>query len=199
MNEINYHPYGCELDAIVLAAISQCDVLDGVSDGIISDVDKCFATFDPFGMVGQSTNCSQTGGLLTISAGAASVVKATWAGAMSADGKKLWHGCRPGADLTGALEPSLGHGTAMTNCTGGICTGIPEPLATSWFRLFLVKDPSFNVSSITQSEFEDFLRQGQQEYSSIFSTNNPDLSGFRDAGGKMVTFHGLVSTTPLTP
>ncbi|XXH02192.1 hypothetical protein Hte_008560 [Hypoxylon texense] len=193
MNDIEYYPYGCELDAIVRAAISRCDVLDGVSDGIISDVDKCFATFDPSEMVGRSTNCSQTGGLVTISAGAASVAKATWTGAVSANGTKLWHGYRLGADLTGALEPSLAHGTAMTNCTSGTCTGSAEPLATSWFRLFLAKDPSFNASSMTRSEFEDYLRQGQQEYSSILSTDNPDLSGFRDAGGKMVTFHGLKS------
>ncbi|KAI1765704.1 tannase and feruloyl esterase [Hypoxylon sp. FL1150] len=191
MNDIDYYPYGCEIDAIVLAAVSRCDDLDGVSDGIISDVDKCFATFDPFELVGQSTNCSETGSSITISSGAAKVVEASWVGMAAADGK-LWHGFRPGADLSGNLESLMqGVGMAKTNCTRGVCTGSPDTLAVSWFRAFLAKDPSFDVSKMTESDFQHFVRLAKQEYSNLFGTNNPDLSRFHDAGGKLVSFHGL--------
>lgn len=196
MNDINYYPYGCEVDAIVLAAISQCDDLDGVKDGIISDVDKCFETFDPSELVGQSINCSETGQLTTISAGAADVVKASWAGMTFADGKR-WHGYRPGADLSGNLEPLLKEGMAKTNCTSGTCTGIPSPLPVAWFRFFLAKDPNFDVAGMPESEFQRLVHLAQEEYTDLMSTTNPDLSKFRDAGGKLVSFHGLVSTTPL--
>jgi hypothetical protein len=36
-------------------------------------------------------------------------------------------------------------------------------------------------------------------YSSVISADDPDLSAFREAGGKLVSFHGLVSLTPLFP
>jgi hypothetical protein len=33
-----------------------------------------------------------------------------------------------------------------------------------------------------------------QQYDSIVGTNDPDLSAFRDAGGKIVSYHGMVSS-----
>src|SRR5690606_3544890 len=45
-------PYGCEIDAITAAAIKECDPVDGVTDGIITDNDACLAQFDPYSLVG---------------------------------------------------------------------------------------------------------------------------------------------------
>src|SRR5206468_1840394 len=35
------------------------------------------------------------------------------------------------------------------------------------------------------------FRQSKNQFASIISTNDPDLTDFRDAGGKMITWHGL--------
>ncbi|KAI1372449.1 Tannase/feruloyl esterase [Hypoxylon crocopeplum] len=191
MNNIGKYPHGCELDAIVLAAMSQCDNLDGVTDGLISDVDECFSTFDPFQIVGQSFNCSQTGTIITVSIDAARVVNATWNGIETANGKPIWYGYRPGADLSGDLDVFLSTGMVETNCTGDLCTGNPNYLGVVWFQQFLAKDPNFNMSSMTYADFDRLVRLGEKEYSALLETSDPDLSKFRDAGGKMVTFHGL--------
>jgi hypothetical protein len=39
-------------------------------------------------------------------------------------------------------------------------------------------------------DFETIFHQPNQQYQSILSTNDPDLSAFRAAGGKMITWHG---------
>ncbi|RSL70914.1 hypothetical protein CEP53_001742 [Fusarium sp. AF-6] len=53
-------PRDCEVNEITSLAITACDKLDGVEDGIIGDVDGCRKKFDPFKQVGKSFNCSTT-------------------------------------------------------------------------------------------------------------------------------------------
>jgi hypothetical protein len=194
MNMMDIYPYGCELDEITQAAISTCDGLDGVVDGLVTNVEECLATFDPFTLVGTVVNCSQTGDEVTISASAASVVNASWGGVIFAAGKKVWHGYNPGSDLTGAQ--SYQAGIASTNCSStGKCVSDPNVLGTQWLQLFVAKDPSFHVGNLTHEEFDSLVHDGHQEFQSLISTNDADLSRFRDVGGKMITFHGLVSSS----
>lgn len=79
----------CELDAITLATIASCDKFDGIVDGVISDFKSCRAKFDPSRLIGTSIQCAQTGKTERISAGAVAVVKATWAGPVTAAGERL--------------------------------------------------------------------------------------------------------------
>ena len=192
MNSLGQWPYPCELDALTLAAISACDNLDGVLDGIISDPSGCLHEFNPFSLVGTPINCTTTNATLPISLAAASVANATWHGPRSPSGKSLWYGLTPGTDLTGN-NPSSGGlpGNAITNCTSGTCTGIVNPLSGPYFSLLVAKgSPTFSLSNLTLSEFAALVHAGKQQYSSFFATDDPDLSAFRAAGGKMVSFHG---------
>lgn len=198
MNMMGEYPYGCELDAITQAAISTCDKLDNVVDGLIADVESCLATFDPFQLVGTTTYCSQTRSEIQISSTAASVVNATWQGPVSASGKQIWYGFNPGSDLTGSM--SYQPGIATTNCSsGGNCVSQPNVIGRQWLRLFVAKDSNFEIGNLTHETFDALINAGHQEFESFISTYDPDLSDFRAAGGKMITFHGLVSnlTSPL--
>lgn len=193
MNIIGHYPYGCELDAISAAAISDCDGLDGVVDGVISDPDACLASFDPFQLVGTSIDCLQADGQIQISFAAAAVSNATWHGASTADGRPLWHGLSPGADLTGDGPSANGQrGIAATNCSSGTCVGAPNALGSQWLQLFVAKDPNFHFGNLTHAEFDRIVHASRQEFTSLINTDDPDLSAFRNAGGKMVSFHGLV-------
>jgi hypothetical protein len=51
------YPHACELGAITADAISACDALDGLVDGVISDVDSSLRTYDPFTTVGRAFHC----------------------------------------------------------------------------------------------------------------------------------------------
>ncbi|KAK1711820.1 Tannase/feruloyl esterase [Colletotrichum lupini] len=181
MNMVGEYPHACELAAITAAAVSACDGLDGVKDGIISEVDACLDAFNPFKMVGRAINCSEAP---EVSRAAAAVVNATWQGMRNSQGVQLWPGLNPGTDLA--------VGVAATNCSTGSCRGVPLPIATQWLSLFVARDPNFDLSHVSQAEFDWMAHQGRQRYNSIIGTDDPDLSAFRDGGGKLITFHGLI-------
>ncbi|OBT58782.1 hypothetical protein VE04_01151 [Pseudogymnoascus sp. 24MN13] len=120
---------------------------------------------------------------------AAEVANATWAGPRGADGRFLWYGPNIGADLSGTLTTQA---LAMTTCTdNGTCVGAPSPLGAQWVALFIEKNPDFNLTNMTHEQFDELLHTGSQQYHSMIDTSDADLSGFKAAGGKMLTFHGL--------
>ena len=187
MSMLGEYPHGCELDAITAAAISACDELDGVADGIIGEVDECLQSFDPFELVGRTINCTQEERTLEISSAAAAVVNATWQGMRNSQGVQTWPGLSPGTDLA--------FGVATTNCSSGPCVGSPLPIAAEWLSLFVSRDVALDLSNLSHVEFDWLAHQSGQKYRSIIGTDDPDLSTFRRAGGKLVTLHGLVSSS----
>ena len=64
----------------------------------------------------------------------------------------------------------------------------PFPVSNDWVQLFLAKDPEYDVREMTEEEFFRLLHQSRQEYTSIIGTDDPDLSEFKAAGGKMITW-----------
>lgn len=184
MNMLGEYPYPCEIEALSAAAIKACDPLDGVTDGIIADVDACLASFDPFSLVGAAINCTEMK-IPRITPAATAVVNATWQGMYNVDGASLWPGLSPGTDVAILA--------AKTECAGGICRGIPPPVVAHWLSLFVARDPDLALSNLSHVEFDRLVRQGKQRYNSIIGTDDPDLSDFFNAGGKLITFHGLVS------
>jgi hypothetical protein len=195
MSVAGQYPPKCEIDALTDAVIAACDPLDGMTDGLISDVSKC--SFDPFKMVGQTADCASTNGTVIISNAAATIANLTWTGPRKPNGDFLWHGVNYQARLTGSGAPAgttsdLGY--ASTSCSSnGTCTGAPTGLGEAWLRLFVKKDPEWNYTQIQDlDEYARLFQAGVQEYDSIIGTTHPDLSNFRDAGGKILTYHGLV-------
>jgi hypothetical protein len=178
------YPHGCELDAITAAAVAACDPLDGVTDGLIFDIKAC--DFDPFSVVGKLHNCSGT--VMQISQMAALVANATWSGPVASNGKILAFGQNIGADLSGSLT---GQGLAATNCTNGTCVGALINLASQWPEYFIRKGAGFNFSSLTHDDYDQLFHESYQQFESIIGTDDPDLSNFKAAGGKMVAYHGL--------
>jgi hypothetical protein len=196
MSLTNQFPSKCELDALTEAAVASCDLLDGIADGIVTDVENCF--FDPFSMIGSVHNCTSTGKAVAISEGAAVIANATWEGPRGPDGEFLWFGLPSNVDLTGSdgMDGTpFKLGVAATSCNAnGTCTGKAPDLGEHWLQLFIKKDPEWNYTLISSvEEYTRLWKAGLQEYGSIIETADPDLSEFRKAGGKMITYHGLVS------
>lgn len=187
MNLAGDYPHGCELDAITEAAVSACDGIDGVFDGVISDVDAC--DFNPISIVGAPFNCPSTNTTMRITQGAAAVANATWSGPRTTNGDFLWYGPHKGADLSSKSIVGL----AATNCTGAVCVGAPLYLGAEWIALFIEKNPRFDLRNISHRQYEEIFHAGWQEFASVIDTDDPDLSTFKESGGKILTFHGLVS------
>jgi feruloyl esterase len=66
-------------------------------------------------------------------------------------------------------------------------------LLTDWIKLFVAKDPAFDVANMSRLDYEHIFAASVREYDSIIGTNSPDLSEFRASGGKIIAYHGLVS------
>lgn len=89
MAELKYHPPRCELMAITMAAIEECDELDGVKDDVISAPRQC--TFDPKSVVGKKYECKE-GDTRKITKEAAEIAATVWSGPLRKDGSSIWHG-----------------------------------------------------------------------------------------------------------
>ncbi|KAI4729577.1 tannase and feruloyl esterase [Aureobasidium sp. EXF-10728] len=177
MHRLDAYPSTCELMAFRAAAIEACDGLDGLTDGIIGAPGLC--KFDPHTVVGKTLKCDGVERQLT-SAGA-TIAQAAWTGPIDGDGKAPWFGVNHDAVLRSADDAIVvGNGSARSKT-------IPE----EWISLFVVKDPAYETTKMSDSDYFSVLKASQREYDSIIGTNWPDLSDFRDAGGKMITWHGL--------
>lgn len=189
MNESHDYLSSCKLNAFTQAAIAQCDTRDGApADGIIEQPEDC--DYDPHGLVGQTVVCD--GQSSTITTTDADVVAGIWRGPTSPDGRhNPWYGMTRGA--------ALDQVAAITTDSDGTTHGAPFPVTDTWIRYFLKKQPSFDTSTVTRGQFAQLFVQSQNEYNKIIGTDDPDLTAFRNAGGKMITWHGQADQiiTPL--
>jgi hypothetical protein len=181
MNQLGVYPSDCELGAIAAAAVEACDKLDGVVDGIVAAPGLC--NFDANSMIGKEITCKGDT-TAKVSASAVKIAEETWKGAHSSTGKQLFHGLKRGTPL---------NVLAGTDCyDNGTCYGRPFPMAPEWISLFIKKDPNFDPSTITtERQYEKIFHASVQGFNSMIGTDDPDLSEFRDAGGKMITWHGI--------
>ncbi|MBB3085213.1 tannase/feruloyl esterase family alpha/beta hydrolase [Geodermatophilus sabuli] len=175
----------CKLELATQAAVEHCDALDGVQDGLLEDPRRC--DFDPATLVGQETPC----GVVTEAEAAA--LQKIWDGPRAADGSFLWYGLEPGAPL--------GDDPAGVGSRGGVW----EPGGPGWDRLagtnpflvsdeyikyFVLADPDWDYRTLTYEGFEQVFRQSQEMFNDVIGTDDPDLSEFRDAGNKVLLWHG---------
>ncbi|RDW79376.1 carboxylic ester hydrolase-35 [Coleophoma cylindrospora] len=188
MNMAGKYPAGCEFDAIVAAATAYCDAADGVADGVVSTLYDC--DFDPYSVVGQTINCSTTGTTRVVSETAALIANVTWEGSRSANGGFLWYGLNYDANLSGDGSISAG-AMDTTSCTSnGTCTSNSWVLPTQWIQYFIEKNPDYPLGNMTHETFDALFHAGKQQFDDIISANDPDLTAFKAAGGKLISYHG---------
>lgn len=180
MDENQVYPSQCEFDAIREEAIKDCDLHDGVADGILSAPTSCL--FDSHSLVGKAINCSDTTKIGKI---AAKVADGIWYGPKTTTGDKLFYGIAHDGLLAGMFSQ------ANIVCEAGKCRGEHFSPGLQWVRDFLAKDSNYDLTKMTREEFEKFFQMSIDEYTSTMSTDNPDLSAFNKRGGKMITVHGI--------
>jgi hypothetical protein len=172
MNAANNPVAPCKLAAATAAAIAACDTIDGVKDGVIEDPRRC--TYDPKPLAG--TSAGECG---AFTEGDVDVIRKLWEGPRREDGTFLWYGLPRGADLN-----------ALWTSRGTPLRPAPFGISMDWFRYFLTQDPKFDGNAVTPAGYERFWDQSVEQYGIVFGTDNPDLTAFRDRGGKAIVWHG---------
>jgi Tannase and feruloyl esterase len=161
-----------KLEAVTAAAIAACDRNDGVSDGVIDDPSRC--AWDPTAFVGTMVGDS------AFTVEDANVVRRIWAGPTGHEGRFIWHGLSRGANLV-----------ATAGTEGMPLRPKPFGIAVDWYRYFLTRSPGFDGTDVATADFELLVNQSVELFGPVFSANDPDLSAFRDRGGKVIILHGL--------
>ena len=154
------------------AVVKQCDMNDGVKDGVIGDPRLC--KFDPASLV---CKAGQTGDCLTLAQ--ADAVKKIYAGPHNAAGQRWYYGVMPGSETNwiGSLQRDDGQRSTY------------KAFMTSMFR-FLNFAPSAGPGwTMAQFDWErDPPRLDSME--ALFTAGNPDMHRFKAAGGKLISFQG---------
>jgi feruloyl esterase len=161
----------CKFTAAQAAAVAACDANDGVKDGVIENPRAC--KFDPKELVGTSTPCGD------ISEADANVIRKIWDGPRRQDGSFLWYGLQRGADFSG-----------LSSTGGTPLVAKPNGITLEWWRYFLNQNPQWDYMNLTPAAYELYWDQSVEEFSAVLATDNPDLSAFRDHGGKLILWHG---------
>ena len=161
-----------KLEAATAAAVAACDAADGVTDGVIDDPARC--AYDPKALVGTKVGDDM------FTEADADVVRKIWEGPRGQDGTFLWHGLSRGADLF-----------ALAGTGGSPLTGKPFSIPLEWFQYFLLQNPKWDWTTLTPAGFELRWSQSVEQYGAVIGTDDPDLTRFRDRGGKVIIYHGL--------
>ncbi|KAJ6452481.1 tannase and feruloyl esterase [Mycena sanguinolenta] len=164
-----------ELWSVVSAEIlRQCDGLDGVLDGIITEPDECDFQIDPIRCeANQTTGC--------VSVVQADALKKIYTPLLDHSGEPIYPRYTPGAeaDVTAALV----FGGRFSN------------LLADWER--------YAVLNVTEHDFTNFSVRDVELLQEVnpggIATFDGDMSAFRALGGKFISYHGhrdpLISST----
>jgi len=155
---------GCKLAEATNAAVDACDAVDGVTDGVLEDPRAC--DFDPVSLVGIDTPCGE------FTETDAVVIQSIWEGPRSSSGEFLWYGIARGAPLD------------------ELAGSTPFPIGVDYHRTWVQQDPTFDWRSLGYAGFEDAYRTSQDLFHDVIGTDDPDLASFRDAGGRLLMWHG---------
>jgi feruloyl esterase len=218
MNFIGYHPPPCELAAITVAAMEECDPLDGVVDGVISRLDRCH--FNASTMVGKDITCDATGQLITkdsvnanstgykvkVTEEAAKIMNLWYKGPTSAKGEFQWYGLTPGSPVAVAgnttceLVDASGKSSSPFNCSAA-----PLQLGENWIRQFAYAVPnhpenfntsvppwSLSLNVTTREDWDEIFHLSLVTFNNWLQTDSKNLDRFRELGGKLLTWHGTI-------
>lgn len=149
-------------------AVAVCDANDGVTDGVLDDPRTC--DYDPTNdLTITSAACADN---TCLTPGEASAIKKIWGGARGAGGNLLW--------------PGLERGTNLAALAGAA----PFPIPVEQARYWVYFDPAWNWSSLNYLNYESFFSDNIAQVGPRMATDNPNLSAFKDRGGKLIMYHG---------
>ena len=147
------------------AALAQCDVADGVTDGVIEDPRSCELDLGPL-------QCSEHGPARCLLEDQIEAFEAIYAGPVnSRTGRHLHPGLMPGSELSWNLTD------------GSDLVTIPR----EYFRRSVFGDPSWDWRSF---DFDADIERSEQQTGEVLNAIDPDLSSYRNGGGKLLLYHG---------
>lgn len=153
-----------DLKLVNETVLAQCDELDGVSDGVIENPLQC--RFDP-----QVLQCSGSGAGQCLLADQVRALQQIYSGPVGPAGERLHPGLAPGGEPTWSLVTDSG------------LANIPQ----EYFSRSVFDDLGWDWRTF---DFADDIALTEEKTGEVLNATDPDLTGFRDSGGKLILYHG---------
>ena len=173
--------------------LAMCDAQDGIKDGILNDPRQC--KFDVSTLLCKGDKIDGC-----LSKAQLAAVKVVYDGPKDSKGNALFYGFPFGGEaspggwsrwLTGGLK----YQASLNEFQGGVDVGgFEAPIVPSAFygfgngimRYFVFNDPNWSYVNYNY----DNLKKDMKHAAEILNATNPDLSKFRERGGKMIIYSG---------
>lgn len=182
-----------ELTLIEEAYLAQCDGKeDGVKHGFLNDPRDC--KFDI-----ETLACSGDNDGACLSPDQLAAMQRYYDGPVDHEGKPLWYGFPFGgeSDPTGGIAPMAAGGVKLqedvdfqagtgSDFEAPIVPNAQFPFATSFMSSMIYHDPEWTYVGF---DFDTY-REDSEAVAHILNSDSPDLSDFREQGGKMLVFSG---------
>jgi hypothetical protein len=176
-------------------ALLACDALDGVIDGaegVLTDPRACAysAAADP--TITRSSCTASDPTCLTPTE--ASAIDKMWQGpvscAVASSGACAVSGVAT-RDLSDDGNKRLWYGETRGTALNALGGTTPFSIAVAQPRYWVYFDPTWDFHTLNYSNMLQFFRDTVAHVGPIMASDNPDLSTFRDRGGKLVMWHGF--------
>lgn len=150
------------------AIVQQCDALDGVTDGLLENPQRC--TFDPEVLLCQSGDTSQC-----LTKAELSALRKIYDGPRLNNGQRIYPG------------PSLGSEGAPGNWKDWITTPQTGFMGQELYRWLMLGEPGFRMEDFVLDEHYPRVRE---RVASIINVEDADISAFVNRGGKLILYQG---------
>lgn len=180
-----------EQELIESSYMSMCDEQDGIKDGILNDPRQC--KFDVATLLCKDKKTDRC-----LSKEQLNAVQTYYKGPKDSKGESLYYGYPFGAEtstggwsrwITGGLKYSL-----ADDFQEGVVSEFPEPevpnaqwgFATQFMKYLVYHDPDWSYKNYSF----DTYREDAKLVGETLNASNPDLSAFRQRGGKLLMYTG---------
>ncbi|KIX98789.1 uncharacterized protein Z520_05250 [Fonsecaea multimorphosa CBS 102226] len=192
---MGYYPSPCELQKIVNETIIACDPLDGKTDGVVARTDLCYMNYNISAIEGMPYHCPATPAVPGVPATPAqqgnvtkqaiAVVQKMLEGIHDTQGRRVYFAPTPSAQFT---EAQTGWNATSNQwglsviALGGVFVEVEIDMLNG------TNIP--NLNGVTYDTLKDWIVEGMQRFQGVLETTWPDLTPYKNAGGKVLMFHG---------
>jgi feruloyl esterase len=176
-----------KIPVLAEAVNAECDALDGVRDGVLSDPRRCH--FDPAKLL-----CKNGDAPTCLTGPQVEAVRKLWTGLRDSNGDQIYPGIMPGGEA--------GPGGWANWITG------PEPgksahanLGVPFYRFMVFEDANWDFRNFrfeAADGFDSDVDFTDHKLGGLFNATNPDMTAFQTRGGKLIQYHGW-SDPDITP
>ncbi|TMA26224.1 MAG: tannase/feruloyl esterase family alpha/beta hydrolase [Deltaproteobacteria bacterium] len=167
-----------KLKLVTSAAVAACDGIDGLNDGLIDDPRNC--RFDPASLLcggGDPTKC--------LTAPQVAAVKKIYAGPRNPrTGAQIYPGLERGSEYAAIANDTL---SVLVGSWSPLVSGPVPFLGDLFFKQMVFNNLSWDFRTL---DYDGNVAFADTKMAPIINSTNPDLSTFRELGGKLIMYHG---------